>query len=66
LAIRTLTRVYSIIQEKISFLKQYLGIIGNPAMTLTQLVAVIDQSLEEEGRASDTSKRCFAGRQDIQ
>jgi hypothetical protein len=51
---------YQIIEKKISFLKEYLGIIeANPALNLDDLAALVDQRLEEQERAMDKSSNVF-------
>jgi hypothetical protein len=51
---------YQIIETKIMFLKEYLGIIeSNPTITLDELASLVDQRLEEEKRAMDESKIVF-------
>ena len=51
---------YQIIETKIIFLKEYLGIIeANPTITLDELASLVDQRLEEEKRAMDESKIVF-------
>jgi hypothetical protein len=51
---------YQIIETKIAFLKEYLGIMeANPTVTLDELAALVDQRLETEERAMDKSKDVF-------
>ena len=51
---------YQIIEKKISFLKEYIGIIeANPSITLEELAALADQRLEEQERAMDKSNNVF-------
>jgi hypothetical protein len=51
---------YQIIEKKISFLKEYLGIMeANPTITLDDLAAFADHGLETEERAMDKSNNVF-------
>ncbi|HEY7110558.1 MAG TPA: hypothetical protein VH415_14130 [Nitrososphaeraceae archaeon] len=51
---------YQIIETKITFLREYLGIMeANPKITLDDLAALVDQRLETEERAMDKSKNVF-------
>ncbi|HEY7109390.1 MAG TPA: hypothetical protein VH415_08185 [Nitrososphaeraceae archaeon] len=51
---------YQIIETKIEFLKEYLGILeANTSITLAELAALVDQRLETEERAMDKSTNVF-------
>ncbi len=51
---------YRIIEKKIAFLKEYLGIVeANPTITLDELAAFVDHKLETEERALKNAKNVF-------
>jgi hypothetical protein len=51
---------YRIIEKKIAFLKEYLGMMeANPTITLDDLTAIVDHKLEKEERALQNTKDVF-------
>jgi hypothetical protein len=51
---------YRIIEKKIAFLTEYLGIMeANPTITLDELAALVDHRLETEERALKNAKNVF-------
>ena len=51
---------YRIIENKIAFLKEYLGMMeANPTITLDDLTAIVDHRLETEERALQNTKDVF-------